>query len=192
IPGFEVVRPGDANETSVAWRTIIERNKPVGFALTRQNLPVLDRSGELASAEGTARGGYILAEGHGGSPEVIIIATGSEVQIALAARDRLQAEGTSTRVVSMPCVEWFLEQDQDYRRQVLPPDVRARVSVEAGIAQGWHAFTGDAGECVSLEHFGASASYQDLYREFGFTEERVAAAARSSIARTKARKDDAS
>jgi transketolase len=184
IPGFEVVRPGDANETSVAWRTIIERNKPAGLALTRQNLPVVDRSGELGSAEGTARGGYILAEARGGSPEVIIIATGSEVQIALAARDRLQAEGTATRVVSMPCVEWFREQDEEYRRQVLPPAVRARVSVEAGVAQGWHEFTGDAGECVSLEHFGASASYQDLYREFGFTEERVAQAARSSIART--------
>jgi transketolase len=184
IPGFEMVRPGDANETSVAWRTIIERNKPAGLALTRQNLPVLDRSGELASAEGTVRGGYILAEAQGGSPEVIIIATGSEVQIALAARDRLQAGGTATRVVSMPCVEWFREQDDEYRRRVLPPAVRARVSVEAGIAQGWHEFTGDAGECVSLEHFGASASYQVLYQEFGFTEERVAQAARSSMART--------
>jgi transketolase len=184
IPGLEVVRPGDANETSVAWRTIIERNKPVGFILTRQNIPTLDRSGELASAEGTARGGYVLAEAAGGQPEVIIIATGSEVQIALAARDRLQAEGTATRVVSMPCVEWFKEQDEDYRRQVLPPGVRARVSVEAGIAQGWHEFTGDAGECVSLEHFGASAAAEVLYEEFGITEERVAAAARSSLART--------
>jgi len=184
IPGFAVVRPGDANETAVAWRTIIERNKPTGLCLTRQNIPVLDRAGGLASAENTVRGGYVLAEAGGGNPNVIIIATGSEVQIALAARDRLEAEGTATRVVSMPCVEWFREQDEDYRRQVLPPDVRARVSVEAGVAQGWHEFTGDAGECVSLEHFGASASYQDLYREFGFTEERVAAAARSSIART--------
>jgi transketolase len=186
IPGFEVVRPGDANETSVAWRTIIERNKPVGLALTRQNLPTLDRSGAtgLASAENTARGGYVLAEAAGGDPVVIIIGTGSEVQIALAARDLLQAEGTPTRVVSMPCVEWFGEQDEDYRRQVLPPRARARVSVEAGIAQGWREFTGDAGECVSLEHFGASADYQTLYQEFGFTAERVAAAARSSIART--------
>jgi transketolase len=184
IPGLDVVRPGDANETSVAWRTIIERNKPVGLALTRQNIPVFDRSAGLGDAAGTARGGYVLAEAQGGSPEVIIIATGSEVQIALAARDRLQAEGTATRVVSMPCVEWFREQDEQYRRQVLPASVRARVSVEAGIAQGWHEFTGEAGECVSLEHFGASADYQILYREFGFTEERVAQAARSSIART--------
>jgi transketolase len=184
IPGFDVVRPGDGNETVVAWRTIIERNKPAGLALTRQNIPTFDRSGDIAGAENTARGGYVLAEASGGSPRAIIIATGSEVQIAMAARDRLQAEGTPVRVVSMPCVEWFREQDEDYRRQVLPPRVRARVSVEAGIAQGWHEFTGDAGECVSLEHFGASASYQDLYREFGLTEERVAAAARSSIART--------
>jgi transketolase len=123
-------------------------------------------------------------EAGGGNPAAIIIGTGSEVQIALAARDLLQAEGTPTRVVSMPCVEWFAEQDADYRRQVLPPRIRARVSVEAGIAQGWHAFTGDAGECVSLEHFGASADYQTLYKEFGLTGERVAAAARSSIARS--------
>jgi transketolase len=183
IPGFEVVRPADANETSLAWRTIIERNKPAGLILTRQNLPVLDRSGELAGVAGTARGGYVLADAARGKPAVIIIATGSEVQIALAARDRLQAEGTPTRVVSMPCVEWFREQDEAYRRQVLPPEVRARVSVEAGIAQGWREFTGDAGECVSLEHFGASADYQTLYKEFGLTEERVAAAARSSLAR---------
>jgi transketolase len=184
IPNFEVVRPGDANETAVAWRTIIERNKPAGLALTRQNVPTFDRSGDIASAEGTARGGYVLADAAGGDPAVIIIATGSEVQIAMAARDALQAEGTPTRVVSMPCVEWFREQDESYRQQVLPPRVRARVSVEAGIAQGWREFTGDAGECVSLEHFGASAAYQILYKEFGFTEERVAAAARSSIART--------
>jgi transketolase len=184
IPNLEVVRPGDANETAVAWRTIIERNKPAGLCLTRQNIPVFDRSGDVASAEGVARGGYVLAEAAGGDPAVIIIATGSEVQIAMAARDLLQGEGTPARVVSMPCVEWFREQDQSYRDQVLPPRVRARVSVEAGIAQGWHEFTGDAGECVSLEHFGASAAYQTLYQKFGFTEERVAAAARSSIART--------
>jgi transketolase len=184
IPGLEVVRPGDANETVVAWRTILERNKPAGLCLTRQNIPVLDRSGELASAAETARGGYVLAEAAGGEPAVIIIATGSEVQIALAARDLLQDGGTATRVVSMPCVEWFGEQDEGYRRRVLPPHVRARVSVEAGIAQGWREFIGDAGEAVSLEHFGASADYQDLYREFGFTAERVAQAARSSLART--------
>ena len=188
IPGLDVVRPGDANETSVAWRTILEHtDRPAGLCLSRQAMPVLDRSEGneqgLASAEGTARGGYVLAEGAGGDPAVIIIGTGSEVQIALAARDILQREGISTRVVSMPCVEWFTGQDASYQEEVLPPRVRARVSVEAGVAQPWRAFTGDAGECVSLEHFGASASYQKLYQEFGFTAEHVAAAARASLAR---------
>ena len=186
IPGLAVVRPADANETVVAWRTVLERDKPAGLCLSRQNLPVLDRSegAGLAAAELAARGGYVLAEAAGGDPAVIIIATGSEVQIALAARELLQGEGTAARVVSMPCVEWFAEQNEGYRRQVLPPEVRARVSVEAGVALGWREFTGDAGECVSLEHFGASASGPRLYEEFGFTAERVAAAARSSIART--------
>jgi transketolase len=185
IPGLDVVRPGDANETSVAWRTILERTgHPAGLILTRQNIPVLDRSpGGLASAEGTARGGYVLAEAAGGSPEVIIIATGSEVAIALDARQQLQDAGTPTRVVSMPCVEWFTEQDAAYQEQVLPAAVRARVSIEAGIALGWRQFVGDAGESVSLEHFGASAAYETLYTEFGLTAERVAAAARSSLVR---------
>jgi transketolase len=197
IPGFDVVRPGDANETAIAWRTILERvDHPAGLCLTRQNIPVFDRAAEgasavasgqsLASAEGTASGGYILAEGAGGTADVILIATGSEVQIALAARDLLQREGTATRVVSMPCVEWFEEQDAAYREQVLPPGIRARVSVEAGIALGWRAFTGDFGETVSLEHFGASAAQQKLYEEYGFTAQRVAEAARSSLARLNA------
>ncbi len=187
IPGLDVVRPGDANETTVAWRTILERtSRPAGLCLTRQNLPVLDRSGEgeqgLASAEGTARGGYVLAEAAGGTPDVILIATGSEIPIALEAREALQRDGTGTRVVSMPCLEWFTEQDASYRQEVLPKQVRARVSVEAGIALGWRAIVGDAGECVSLEHFGASAAYQTLYAEFGITADHVAAAARSSLA----------
>ena len=186
IPGLDVVRPGDANETSVAWRTVLEHtDRPAGLCLSRQNLPVLDRAEGtgLASADGAARGGYILAEGAGGEPTVIMMATGSEVQIALAARDILQDEGIPTRVVSMPCVEWFTGQDASYQEEVLPPHIRARVSVEAGVAQPWHVFTGDFGECVSLEHFGASASYMKLYEEFGFTAEHVAAAARSSLAR---------
>jgi transketolase len=191
IPGLDIVRPADANETAVAWRTILERtDHPVGLCLTRQNVPVFDRDPgreqALASAEGVSRGGYVLAEGAGGTPEVILIATGSEVQIALAARDLLQRDGTSARVVSMPCVEWFAEQDASYQEQVLPPGIRARVCVEAGIALGWRAFAGDAGECVSLEHFGASAAYQTLYEEFGLTAQRVAAAARSSLARLSA------
>jgi transketolase len=194
IPGLDVVRPGDANETAVAWRTILTRtDHPAGFALTRQKIPVFDRSESgpgLASAEGTARGGYVLAEavlpdGGGGTPEVILIATGSEVQLALAARDLLQADGIGTRVVSMPCVEWFTEQDDDYREQVLPAAVRARVSIEAGIALGWRTFVGDAGASISLEHYGASADYKKLYEEFGITAERAAAAARDSLARAR-------
>jgi transketolase len=197
IPGLDVVRPADANETAVAWRTILEReNHPAGLCLTRQNVPVFDRAAGdgpgLASAEGTARGGYVLADGAGGAPEVILIGTGSEVQIALAARDLLQAAGTSARVVSMPCVEWFAEQDAAYREQVLPPGIRARVCVEAGIALGWRAFAGDFGECVSLEHFGASAAYQTLYTEYGLTAERVAEAARTSLARLNAATSEAS
>jgi transketolase len=186
IPNLAVVRPGDANETAVAWKTILERDSnPSALCLSRQNLPVLDRSGGLASAEGTARGGYVLAEGDG-DPEVIIIATGSEVQIALAARDQLQAAGTPTRVVSMPCVEWFSEQPPSYREQVLPSRIRARVSVEAGITLGWREYVGERGESVGLEHFGASASYDRLYAEFGLTSQRVAAVARSALDRASA------
>ena len=194
IPGLDVVRPADANETTVAWRTILEHtDRPAGLCLSRQNLPVVDRSPDspagLASAEGAARGGYVLAEGAGGKPEVIIIGTGSEVQIALAARTALQQDGIATRVVSMPCVEWFAAQDASYQEEVLPPAIRARVSVEAGIAMGWREFVGDAGESVSLEHFGASAAGPTLYKEFGLTADRVAAAARSSLARLSAAQD---
>jgi transketolase len=184
IPGLDVVRPGDANETVAAWRAILgHSDRPAGLCLTRQNLPVLDRSRGLAGAEGTARGGYVLAEAAGGEPAVILIATGSEVPIALEARELLAQEGVAARVVSMPCVEWFTAQDPSYQEEVLPAQVRARVSVEAGLALGWRAFVGDAGECVSLEHFGASADYRLLFEEFGITAERVAAAARTSLAR---------
>jgi transketolase len=183
IPGLEVVRPGDANETVVVWRTILERAKPVALCLTRQNLPVLDRSASngqgLASAGDAVRGGYVLAEGG----DVILIATGSEVSIALEARDQLAADGVSARVVSMPCVEWFNDQDESYRREVLPSTIRARVSVEAGITAPWRLFTGDAGASIGVDHFGASADYKKLYQEFGITAERVAAAARDSLAR---------
>jgi transketolase len=182
IPGLDVVRPADANETAVAWKTVLERtDRPAGLALTRQKLPVLDRD-VYASADGVARGGYILAEASGDAPQVIIIATGSEVEIAVRARETLESEGVPTRVVSMPCVEWFREQDADYRESVLPSSVKARVSVEAGIALGWREFVGDEGESVSLEHFGASADAATLFREFGFTPENVVAHARKSIA----------
>jgi transketolase len=181
IPGLSVVRPGDANETSAAWGEILRRRRPTGIALTRQNLPTLDRS-VLAPASGTTRGGYVLAEAGTGAPRVVLIATGSEVQLALAARETLESEGVPTRVVSMPCVEWFEEQDADYREAVLPSSVRARVSVEAGIAQGWWKYLGTDGRAVSLEHFGASADYQTLYREFGITADAVVAAAHESLA----------
>jgi transketolase len=192
IPGLDVVRPADGNETAVAWRTILEHtDRPAGFCLTRQNVPVFERTDgapsgtSLGSAEGTAHGGYVLADADGGSPDVILIGTGSEVQIALAAREQLQEEGIAARVVSMPCVEWFNQQDAAYREAVLPAAVRARVSVEAGIGLGWREFVGDLGESVSLEHFGASADYQVLYQEFGFTAEHVAEAAKASLARAR-------
>jgi transketolase len=184
IPGLDVVRPADANETSVAWRTVLEHtNRPAGLLLARQKVPIVDRGGPGAgSAEGTARGGYVIAEADNGRPAVILIGTGSEVHIALAAREALQAEGIPARVVSMPCLEWFFEQDQAYRDEVLPPAVKARVSVEAGVGFGWRQIVGDAGETISLEHYGASAAYEKLYEEFGLTPERVVQAARQSIA----------
>jgi transketolase len=183
IPGLDVVRPADASETAVAWKKIIERAvRPAGLCLTRQKVPVFDRE-TMASADGTARGGYVLAEAPGGDPQVILIGTGSEVQIALAARDALWQEKIAARVVSMPCLEWFARQDQAYRDQVLPPEIKARVSVEAGVGFGWRAIVGDAGEMISLEHYGASAAYEKLYAEFGITPERVAAAARLSLSR---------
>ncbi|SDF01919.1 transketolase [Blastococcus aurantiacus] len=182
IPGLDVVRPADANEVSVAWRTVLENNdRPAGLLLSRQNLPVFDR-GEFGSAEGTARGAYVLAEASGGTPEVILMGTGSEVQIAVAARERLEADGVPTRVVSVPCVEWFAEQDEGYKNEVFPPSVRARVSVEAGVPMGWREFVGDAGRIVGLTHYGASAAYSVLYEKFGLTDEAVVAAARESIA----------
>jgi transketolase len=189
IPGLSVVRPADANETAWAWKTILERRKgPAGIALSRQNLPVFERGdgdaeGEtLGHARNTARGAYILAEAPNGNPDVIFLSTGSEVQIALAARTQLAEEGVNARVVSVPCLEWFQEQDEDYREQVLPANVRARVSIEAGIALGWRPWIGDAGRAVSIEHFGASADYQVLYEKFGFTAEAAVAAAKDSLA----------
>ncbi len=187
IPNLEVVRPGDANETVVAWRTILERARPAALCLSRQNLPVLDRSAGngqgLESAEKVVRGGYVLA----GGTDVILIATGSEVPIALEAREQLAADGVSARVVSMPCVEWFNDQDESYRREVLPPTIPARVSVEAGITPPWKLLVGDAGASIGVDHFGASADYKRLYQEFGVTAERVTAAAHDSLARVRDR-----
>ncbi|UJW29024.1 transketolase [Saccharothrix sp. AJ9571] len=178
IPGLNVVRPADANETAAAWKAVLEDvHHPSGLALTRQNVPVL----EGTSAEGVAHGGYVLAEASGATPDVVLIATGSEVQLAVEARKKLEADGVSTRVVSMPCVEWFEAQSQAYRESVIPSGVKARVAVEAGVAQSWHKFVGETGEIVSIEHFGASADFATLYREFGITAEAVVDAARRSL-----------
>jgi transketolase len=183
IPGLDVVRPADANETAVAWRTILgHTDRPAGLVLSRQNVPTFDRS-VYASADGTSRGGYVLADASNGQPQVILIGTGSEVQLAVAARDVLESEGTPTRVVSMPCVEWFSSQDEAYRQQVIPSGIKARVSVEAAIAQGWREIVGDAGEIVSLEHFGASAAGALLMEKFGFTRDHVVSAAHTTLER---------
>ncbi|MCF3118282.1 transketolase [Streptomyces arenae] len=184
IPGLNVVRPADANETAVAWREILRRGSvapaPHGLALTRQGVPTYERN------EDAAKGGYVLVEASKETPDVLLVATGSEVQLAVAAREALEAEGLATRVVSMPSVEWFEEQDQAYKDSVLPPSVKARVAVEAGIGLTWYRYVGDAGRIVSLEHFGASADAGVLFREFGFTAENVAAKARESVAAARA------
>ncbi|XTZ15677.1 transketolase [Micromonospora echinospora] len=183
IPGLDVVRPADANETAWAWRAALEHtDRPTALALSRQPLPTLDRS-TLAGAEGVAKGGYVLAEASNGKPQVILIGTGSEVQLCLTARERLEAQGTPTRVVSMPCQEWFYAQDEAYRESVLPRSVKARVSVEAGIGMSWRGIVGDSGESVSLEHYGASAPHSVLFEQFGFTPDRIVAAAHAAMTR---------
>ncbi|GAA2309392.1 transketolase [Streptomyces kunmingensis] len=184
IPGLNVVRPADANETVIAWREILRRGSvkpaPHGLALTRQGVPTYDAN------EDAAKGGYVLVEASKATPDLILIATGSEVQLAVEARETLEAEGIATRVVSMPSVEWFEEQEQSYKESVLPAAVKARVAVEAGIGLTWYRYVGDAGRIVSLEHFGASADAKILFREFGFTAENVAAKARESLAAARA------
>ncbi|HET9891637.1 MAG TPA: transketolase, partial [Mycobacterium sp.] len=180
IPNLSVVRPADANETAYAWRTVLARGNgsgPVGLILTRQNVPTL----EGTSADGVARGGYILGDDGGDEPDVVLIATGSEVQLAVDAQKLLADKDIVARVVSMPCVEWFESQPEDYRDSVLPPTVSARVAVEAGIAQSWHKLVGDTGRIISIEHYGESADYKTLFREFGFTAEAVAAAAEQVV-----------
>jgi transketolase len=182
IPGLDVVRPADANEVAWAWKTILERRKgPAGIALSRQNLPVFDRS-VVADASGTAKGAYVLIGGSKPTPDVILMGSGSEVQFAVEAAAALESDGIAARVVSVPCQEWFEEQDAAYRESVLPASVKARVSVEAGLGLTWRPWVGDAGRSVSIEHFGASADYMTLYREFGITTEAVVAAAKESFA----------
>ena len=180
IPNLAVVRPADANETSYAWLEILKRkNAPAGLILTRQNLPVFEREAS-AGASQVAKGAYILQEASGSKPEVILIATGSEVQFAVEARTELEAQGISTRVVSAPCIEWFEEQSAEYRESVLPISVKARVSIEAGLTMGWRKYVGDAGVSIGIDHYGASADYATLYREFGITTEAVVAAAKKA------------
>ena len=184
IPGLDVVRPADASETAWAWRLALEHtDRPTALCLTRQNVPTFDRS-IVADAAGTARGGYTLADASDGQPRVILIGTGSEVQLCVTARERLEADGIPTRVVSMPCQEWFAAQDEAYRTRILPPSVKARVSVEAAVSMSWHHLVGDTGESVSLEHYGASAPYQVILEQFGFTADHVVAAARAAMSRS--------
>lgn len=180
IPNLAVVRPADANETSYAWLEILKRkNAPAGIILTRQNLPVFQRDAS-SGADQVAKGAYILQEASNGKPEVILIATGSEVQFAVAARTELESQGISARVVSAPCLEWFDEQSTEYRESVLPSSVKARVSIEAGLTMGWRKYVGDHGASIGIDHYGASADYATLYREFGITTEAVVTAAKKA------------
>ena len=175
VPGLSIVRPADANETSAAWHATLSRRKPVGLILTRQNLPTLISSEQAMS--GVRRGAYVIADAP--EPAVLLLATGSEVQLALAAHDRLKAEGVGSRVVSMPCLEWFDEQDEAYRDSVLLPSVRARVAIEAGSTLGWWKYVGDRGRVIGIDHFGASADYQVLFNEFGITVDAIVSTAQS-------------
>ena len=179
IPNLHVIRPADANETATAWRLILEANHPAGICLSRQNLPVL-ASAATSDVSKVGKGAYVISESSG-EIAVILIATGSEVSLALAAQTTLERSGVSTRVVSAPCLEWFDNQSADYRESVLPSAVTARVSVEAGISQGWWKYVGTAGRCISLEHFGASAGAEKLYEEFGITSEAIVAAAQEIL-----------
>ena len=192
IPGLDIVRPADANEVAAAWREVIKhRDRPAGIALTRQGVPTFARGAgsataeEFGSVEGVARGAYVLAEavkdGTAVVPDVILIGTGSEVALAVQARDELAQKGVAARVVSAPCLEWFAAQDQDYRESVLPRGVRARVAVEAAHPMSWHPYVGEAGRIIGLDHFGGSADYKVLYEQFGITAAAVAAAAEDSI-----------
>jgi transketolase len=182
MPGLSVIRPADANEVSVAWREILKRRKPAGLILSRQNLPVIDRD-RFAKASGVARGAYVLLAAK--NPTLLIIATGSEVSLAIAAAEELTSTGESVQVVSAPCLEWFKEQPAEYQEEVLPKEVSARVSIEAGVAQGWREYVGTAGEIISIEHFGASAAHNKLFDEFGFNVSNVIDAAKKSLSRVR-------
>jgi len=177
IPGLDVIRPGDANEVAEAWKQIITRGRTAGILLSRQNLPVFDRT-IYAPASGVAKGAYILKDV--ANPQAILIATGSEVSLAIDAQTALAAEGINVRVVSAPCLEWFAEQDQAYKTSVLSPNI-VKISIEVGIAQGWRELIGDSGVAISLEHYGASADAKRLFKEFGFSVENVVAQVKKAI-----------
>jgi transketolase len=183
IPNLVVIRPADANETAVAWRVAVEtREAPVLLALTRQNVPTLDRQ-RYASADGLRKGAYVLSDAKDGKPALVLIGTGSEVGLIVAAADKLQADGIAVRCVSMPSWELFDAQPQAYRDEVLPPDVTARLAVELGSPQGWHRYVGDHGDVLGIDHFGASAPADVLLREFGFTVDNVVARAKALLAK---------
>ncbi len=178
IPGLDVIRPGDANEVAESWKKILTRGRAAGILLSRQNLPVLDRS-QCAPASGTAKGAYILKDA--ANPKAILIATGSEVSLAIDVQSALASEGIAVRVVSAPCLEWFSEQEQSYKDEVLPPSIKLKVSIEVGIAQGWHQLIGDGGIAISLEHYGASADAKRLFKEFGFSIEAIVAKVKAGL-----------
>ena len=178
IPGLDVVRPGDANEVAESWKKILTRGRAAGILLSRQNLPVLDRT-DCEPASGTAKGAYILKDAQ--NPKAVLIATGSEVSLAIDVQSALASEGIAVRVVSAPCLEWFSEQDQSYKDQVLPPSIKLKVSIEVGIAQGWHHLIGDSGIAISLEHYGASADAKRLFKEFGFSVEAIVSTIKAAL-----------
>ena len=176
-----VIRPADANEAAYAWQTALaETNRPTALVLTRQNLPTLDRS-KYASAEGLTRGGYVLSDAKGNQPQVLLLASGSEVSLALAAQQKLAAEGVPARVVSLPSFELFEDQSPEYREQVMPSAVRARVAIEAGVRQGWDRYLGEQGTFVGMDSFGLSAPFGKIYQEFGFTADNVVQAAKQML-----------
>jgi len=178
IPGLDVIRPGDANEVAESWKKILTRRRAAGILLSRQNLPVLDRT-ECQPASGTAHGAYILKDAP--NPKAILIATGSELSLAIDVQSALASEGIAVRVVSAPCLEWFSEQEQSYKDQVLPPSIKLKVSIEVGIAQGWHQLIGDGGIAISLEHYGASADAKRLFKEFGFSVEAIVSKIKAAL-----------
>jgi transketolase len=181
IPGLIVIRPGDANETTMAWRVAIEtRNRPVALVFTRQDVPTLDRA-RYASVEGLRRGAYVLADAPGKKPDIILMATGSEVSLIVAAQEKLAEQGVAARIVSMPSWELFESQPQEYKDAVFPPAIKARLAVEAGIGLGWHKYIGDAGDVIALDRFGESAPYKVIFEKFGYTVDNVVARAKQIL-----------